>query len=434
MKKSKKEENNNTFHSSDSEFDNNFNDYTDIGDDADETLSNLHEFSEASDDSSSEEEVLPVHSDDLDSNEDDYDSDNLNTDSDNSKNDFNISDSDIDNIDDDLPDPKAWGKQKKVFYNADHINDKIEEDDESAKLEEQEAIAIQKRLIFEIDNADLSLDLLSDVIFEKKESSKEREKIELDLTQINEQEKLKLLTKECPELLIYISDYKRLMLYVVDELLPFIKLSKTKKLSNSEVGKFINVFNQLINNYCTNVIFYVILKCRRTYTKSHPISKWLSYYQNILRKAESLYLKKFKPLIEKMLNGDFSLTQATNEKSRKNILNEKVSIKLKSDQNKMNEIDCKMEEEFDGSELSVEDNLQHGIKRPITYQIAKNKGLTPYRKKELRNPRIKHRIKYRKAKIQRKGQIREVRKELQKYSGEISGIKAGIVKSIKFKK
>lgn len=40
--------------------------------------------------------------------------------------------------------------------------------------------------------------------------------------------------------------------------------------------------------------------------------------------------------------------------SRKNILNEKVSIKLKSDQNKMNEIDCKMEEEFDGSELSVE--------------------------------------------------------------------------------
>lgn len=28
MKKSKKEENNNTFHSSDSEFDNNFNDYT----------------------------------------------------------------------------------------------------------------------------------------------------------------------------------------------------------------------------------------------------------------------------------------------------------------------------------------------------------------------------------------------------------------------
>lgn len=45
------------------------------------------------------------------------------------------------------------------------------------------------------------------------------------------------------------------------------------------------------------------------------------------------------------------------------------------------------------------------VKRGITYQIAKNKGLTPRRKKELRNPRVKNRMKYRKAKIRRKGQV-----------------------------
>jgi len=72
-------------------------------------------------------------------------------------------------------------------------------------------------------------------------------------------------------------------------------------------------------------------------------------------------------------------------------------------------------------------------KRGITYEIAKNKGLTPKRKKELKNPRVKHRMKYRKAKIRRKGQVREPRKELQRYGGEISGIKSGVVKSIKFK-
>lgn len=44
-------------------------------------------------------------------------------------------------------------------------------------------------------------------------------------------------------------------------------------------------------------------------------------------------------------------------------------------------------------------------KRGITYQISKNKGLTPRRKKELRNPRVKNRMKYRKAKIRRKGQV-----------------------------
>jgi U3 small nucleolar RNA-associated protein 3 len=47
-------------------------------------------------------------------------------------------------------------------------------------------------------------------------------------------------------------------------------------------------------------------------------------------------------------------------------------------------------------------------KRGITYQIAKNKGLTPHRKKEQRNPRVKHRNKYRRARICRKGQVRWV--------------------------
>lgn len=49
--------------------------------------------------------------------------------------------------------------------------------------------------------------------------------------------------------------------------------------------------------------------------------------------------------------------------------------------------------------------ISEGGKRAITYQIAKNKGLTPHRKKEQRNPRVKHRNKFRKAKIRRKGAV-----------------------------
>ena len=37
--------------------------------------------------------------------------------------------------------------------------------------------------------------------------------------------------------------------------------------------------------------------------------------------------------------------------------------------------------------------------------MAKNKGLTPKRKKINRNPRVKHREKYRRAQIKRKGQV-----------------------------
>lgn len=38
-------------------------------------------------------------------------------------------------------------------------------------------------------------------------------------------------------------------------------------------------------------------------------------------------------------------------------------------------------------------------------QMAKNKGLTPKRKKIDRNPRVKNREKFRRAKIRRKGQV-----------------------------
>lgn len=37
--------------------------------------------------------------------------------------------------------------------------------------------------------------------------------------------------------------------------------------------------------------------------------------------------------------------------------------------------------------------------------MAKNKGLTPKRKKIDRNPRVKHREKFRRAQIRRKGQV-----------------------------
>lgn len=66
------------------------------------------------------------------------------------------------------------------------------------------------------------------------------------------------------------------------------------------------------------------------------------------------------------------------------------------------------DEEDDNSELEgdvaaqVEDKSG---KRAITYEMAKNKGLTPKRSKEQRNPRVKHRNKFRKANIRRRGQV-----------------------------
>ena len=71
-------------------------------------------------------------------------------------------------------------------------------------------------------------------------------------------------------------------------------------------------------------------------------------------------------------------------------------------------------------------------KRAATYEIMKNKGLTPHRKKENRNPRVKKRQAYEKAIVRRKGQVREVTAGAAgSYDGELTGIKANIARSRK---
>lgn len=78
------------------------------------------------------------------------------------------------------------------------------------------------------------------------------------------------------------------------------------------------------------------------------------------------------------------------------------------------------------------DNEQPG-KRAITYAISKNKGLAPRRKKEVRNPRVKKRIKYEEKK-KKLGSTRAVFKGGEGrggYGGELTGIKKNLVRGVK---
>jgi U3 small nucleolar RNA-associated protein 3 len=79
-----------------------------------------------------------------------------------------------------------------------------------------------------------------------------------------------------------------------------------------------------------------------------------------------------------------------------------------------------------------EETLPDGSKRQINYEILKNKGLTPHRKKEQRNPRVKHRNKYEEAKKKIKSIKRIVVQQEGSYSGEKTGIKTKLTRSIKF--
>ncbi|KAK3375374.1 Sas10 C-terminal domain-containing protein [Podospora didyma] len=74
-----------------------------------------------------------------------------------------------------------------------------------------------------------------------------------------------------------------------------------------------------------------------------------------------------------------------------------------------------------------------GGKRQISYQIQKNKGLMPHRRKEVRNPRVKKRMMYE----DKQKKLRSVKAQYKGgegrggYQGELTGIKTGLVKSTK---
>nr|CAD7571867.1 unnamed protein product [Timema californicum] len=214
--------------------------------------------------------------------------------------------------------------------------------------------------------------------------------------------------------------------------------------------------------YCTNISFYLLLKARRISVQSHPVVRRLYQYRQLLKQLEPVDQEVMTSQIDTILklvedgvlitpavgNGQQDSTKAKSRKllrllsksQTQNVDSEDIEavhppvkksklVEMEQDA----DLNSQPEEEGDVAEGKSVEEDEGDEKRAITYKMAKNRGLTPYRKKELRNPRVKHRIKYRKAKIRRKGQVREPRYEIQRYGGEISGIKTSVTRSTKIK-
>ncbi len=54
------------------------------------------------------------------------------------------------------------------------------------------------------------------------------------------------------------------------------------------------------------------------------------------------------------------------------------------------------------------------------------------RRKDIKNPRVKNKIRFDKKSKARRGQVQEVRERSAAYGGEATGIKAGVSKSRRF--
>jgi len=94
----------------------------------------------------------------------------------------------------------------------------------------------------------------------------------------------------------------------------------------------------------------------------------------------------------------------------------------------------KIKQELLEESMIDENDLAPGEKRHINKTIEKNRGLTPHRKREKKNPRVKHRKNYEKAMIKLKSfrRVAVNKGEVGPYAGETTGIKTKLSRSVRF--
>lgn len=370
---------------------------------------------------------------------------------------------------DGIPDERAWGKKRRDFYSTDFVDQDYSSynvnEEQAAEQEEEEARAIQQRLAKQLDEADFTLDVFSTGKKATKEEQTVEESIHLksDLSDLSQRQKLQMFRKDSPEFEGLVADFELRIQESQQILDPVLEYFRNNQHLVLPIADFVRTKNELILTYCSNVAFYLVLKAKRVPIKNHPLVKRLVQLRQLLLQIETKYETVVKPQLEKLLEAIASgnafeiianAQQVTkpSPKPKKSKLNIVKAFDNELADEPMEETDSDDDDEEDDNELDnsaknpatqsdseeeqqdeAEEMGDDEERRQITYQMSKNKGLTPHRKKELRNPRVKHRNKFRKALIRRKGAVRTVRKETKRYGGEVSGIKASTKKGIKIK-
>ncbi|XP_028942835.1 something about silencing protein 10 isoform X2 [Antrostomus carolinensis] len=371
-----------------------------------------------------------------------------------------------------LPHELSWGQRKQLYYDTDYGSDaqakgkrRQQEVDAEEEEEEQEAQVIQRRLVQELREDDYGLDVIQGYLAEQQKAHDSKgQKIDKDLQALSKKEQLKLLKQESPELLQLIEDFEVKLMELKDELHPLLQMVKQGTIPQGKGSRYLQTKYHLYLNYCANISFYLLLKSKRMSVHSHPVIERLVAYRNIIndlavidQKLSSqvrMLLKNYydkkedKVQKEKKFAVFLPLDVKKNKPKRAPVLaNGQATAEEPSDESELDEeaalkyyqvmeekLKLKRKRTEDQEALEEEATLEGedpNKKRGVTYQMIKNRGLTPKRRKIDRNPRVKHREKFRRAKIRRKGQVRDVRRELQRYAGEPSGIRAGVKKSRK---
>lgn len=362
-----------------------------------------NEVESGEEDDDEEEEVLPLNIDD--ENDEDGESSEEEEDGEDDDGGSSVQSEAEASVDPSL----SWGQRKRLYYDTDYGSksrgrQSQQEVEEEEREEEEEAQVIQRRLTQALQEDDFGVAWVEAFAKPVPQVDEAETRVVKDLAKVSVKEKLKMLRKESPELLELIEDLKVKLTEVKDELEPLIQLVEKGVIPPGKGSQYLKTKYNLYLNYCANISFYLILKARRVPAHGHPVIERLVTYRNLINKLS---------VVDQKLSSEIRHLLTAKEGAGKKDLNPKAKLtKTKPKSAKQTDVNADLTEEpeFDEAALefykemedrpelkrkkeenSAEEQAleEQNAKRAITYQIAKNRGLTPRRKKIDRNPRVK---------------------------------------------
>lgn len=340
--------------------------------------------------------------------------------------------------DDYIPDERAWGKTKQTFYNTD-FNDQdyvnyTEREEQQANQEQIEAREIQKRLANEFNEMDFNIDMFSIKIPKVTEETVTKLKVaKSDLSDWTNKKKIATFSSEAPEFESLVIDFQDHLQESKQFLTPAVDLFKSFDIQSHPIMQFVELKNKLSLGYCTNISYYLLMKSKRITVQRHPVVRRLVQIRELIAQLDDIYNNVIKPKLVILLSNNDAEDQKLKVLKYLKDTNINEELSVPDDLPKQLQFFDKSDNEDDTVHLNDESDNEGPSKRKITRQIEKNKGLTAQKRKELRNPRVKNKMKFKKAVIRRKGAVQEVRSKSELYGGEVSGVKTHLKRSVKIK-
>lgn len=231
--------------------------------------------------------------------------------------------------DGDAFDEKDWGRKKSAYYKRREESGDEESDSEEALAEEAEARRLQRskalaRAEEDFDDsfatrtvskagADVSATgrkaltstdagLLETMYKEMGtlNASSALESHAAEVAALTKQEKLDLIVKDSPELLLLLDSLQERMKEIRGRIAPLIQRARAAQIPTSKGLSYLETKYHLLLNYCANICFYLLLKAEGRSVKNHPVIDHLARTRTVIDRLKPLD-QKLKYQIDKLL-------------------------------------------------------------------------------------------------------------------------------------